>query len=60
MSEWDPQGRVREFGWGGMASTHYWVSPKDNLVVVTMEQTLPYSFLLEFALKGQIYDAIMN
>jgi len=45
---------------GGLASTHYWVSPKDKLVVVTMEQTLPYSFLLEFALKGQIYDAILK
>jgi CubicO group peptidase (beta-lactamase class C family) len=60
MSEWDPQGRVGEYGWGGMASTHYWVSPKDNLVVVTMEQTLPYSFLLEFALKGKIYDALID
>jgi CubicO group peptidase (beta-lactamase class C family) len=58
MSEWDPEGKVGEYGWGGMASTHYWISPKDKLVVVTMEQTLPYSFLLEFKLKGKIYDAI--
>lgn len=58
MSDWDPQGRVGEYGWGGMASTHYWISPKGRLVVVTMEQTLPYSFLLEFGLKGKIYSAI--
>ena len=50
--------RLAEYGWGGMASTHYWTSPKDDLVVVTMEQTLPFSLLLETALKGSIYDAI--
>ncbi len=58
MSDWDPAGRVGEYGWGGLASTHYWVSPKDELIVVTMEQTAPYSFLLEWELKKAIYDAI--
>jgi CubicO group peptidase (beta-lactamase class C family) len=57
-TEWDPAGRVGEYGWGGAASTHYWVSPKDHLVVVTMEQTMPYTFDLEFAVKGLIYDAL--
>ena len=57
-SDWDPKGRIGEYGWGGMASTHFWVSPKDDLIVVTMEQTLPYAWLLEFQLKGMIYDAI--
>jgi CubicO group peptidase (beta-lactamase class C family) len=60
MSEWDPQGRVGEYGWGGMASTHYWVSPGDDLVVITLEQTLPYSFMTEFVTKGLIYDAIID
>lgn len=58
MSRWDPEGRVGEFGWGGMASTHYWVSPRDELIVITLEQTLPFSFMTEFAVKGLIYDAI--
>jgi CubicO group peptidase (beta-lactamase class C family) len=57
-SEWDPAGRVGEYGWGGAASTHYWVSPKDRLVVVTMEQTMPYTFDVEFAVKGLIYDVL--
>ncbi|HVR87526.1 MAG TPA: serine hydrolase domain-containing protein [Planctomycetota bacterium] len=57
-TEWDKAGRVGEYGWGGAASTHYWASPKDRLVVVTMEQTMPYSFDVEFAVKGPIYDAI--
>ena len=58
MSDWDPAGRVGEYGWGGLASTHYWVSPKDDLIVITLEQTMPYSFMTEFAVKGLIYDAI--
>lgn len=58
--KWDPAGPVGEWGWGGMASTHYWASPKDDLVVVTMEQTLPYSFMLEWAVKQPIYDAIVK
>jgi CubicO group peptidase (beta-lactamase class C family) len=59
-TEWDPQARLGEYGWGGAASTHYWASPKDHLVVVTMEQTFPYSFDTEFALKGLIYDALLK
>jgi CubicO group peptidase (beta-lactamase class C family) len=59
-TEWDPSGREGEYGWGGAASTHYWVSPKDRLVVVTLEQTMPYSFDTEFAVKGLIYDAIVR
>jgi CubicO group peptidase (beta-lactamase class C family) len=48
---------VGEYGWGGAASTHYWVSPKDRLVVVTLEQRMPYSFETEFAVKKPIYEA---
>ena len=47
-----------EFGWGGAASTHYWVSPRDRLIVVTMEQRWPYSPETEDALKPVIYGAI--
>jgi CubicO group peptidase (beta-lactamase class C family) len=60
MSDWDPDGRVGEYGWGGAASTHYWVSPKDELVVLTLEQVMPYSFNTEWALKGLIYDALLD
>ena len=60
MSKWDPNGRVGEYGWGGAASTHYWISPKDNLIVLTLEQVMPYSFNTEWALKGLIYDALVD
>ncbi len=57
-STFDSDAPVGEYGWGGAASTHFWVSPKDDLAVITMEQTMPYTSSLEFALKGLVYDAI--
>ena len=60
MSKWDPDRRLGEYGWGGAASTHYWISPKDELVVLTLEQVMPYSFNTEWAIKGLVYDALMD
>ncbi len=54
----DPARKVGDYGWGGAASTHYWTSPHDDLVVVTMEQTMPFSFLLENKLKPVISAAV--
>ncbi len=56
--KWDPPGRVGEFGWGGKSSTHYWISPADGLCVVTLEQTEPYSFMTEWAVKTLFYEAM--
>ena len=58
QTNWNKAGRLGEYGWGGMLSTHFWVSPRDELVVITMEQTFPYGFMLEDALKPLIYGAI--
>jgi len=57
-SKFDPARKVGDYGWGGAASTHFWSSPEDDLIVITMEQTMPYSFLLETALKPVISAAI--
>ena len=32
----------------------------EHVVVVTMEQTFPYSFDTEFAVKGLIYEALVK
>ena len=58
QTDWNKAGRLGEYGWGGMLSTHFWISPADQLVVVTMEQTYPFDFLLEDALKPLIYASI--
>ena len=57
---WDESALIGEYGWGGAASTHYWICPQHDLVVVTMEQTMPYSGDLENVLKPLIYQAILK
>jgi len=47
-----------EFAWDGIASSHYWVSPKDKLAVVIMQQLMPFSMHADQMLKGPIYEAI--
>jgi len=47
-----------EYGWGGAASTHFWVSPKDELIVIALSQHMPFSGQLESTVKPIVYDAI--
>lgn len=49
-----------EYGWGGMASTHFWISPKHDLAVVALSQRIPFSGQLENAIKPIIYDSILE
>ena len=51
---------VGEYGWGGAASTHFLVSPKDELVVVALSQLMPFSAQLQNALKPLVYKAIVK
>ncbi|NQT03428.1 MAG: beta-lactamase family protein [Planctomycetes bacterium] len=52
-----PQG---EYGWGGAASTHFWISPKNELIVIALSQYIPFSSQLQNAVKSIIYDSILN
>jgi len=52
-----PQG---EYGWGGAASTHFWISPTDELIVIALSQYMPFSSQLQNALKSIIYESILN
>ncbi|HCO95640.1 MAG TPA: serine hydrolase [Phycisphaerales bacterium] len=53
-----PASRVGEYGWGGMASTHFWISPRDEIAVIVLTQHIPYSNRAERAVKPIIYEAI--
>jgi len=53
--EYVPQG---EYGWGGAASTHFWISPKHELAVVVLSQFMPFTFQCESAVKPLIYEAV--
>lgn len=56
--EWDPAARLGEYGWGGGASTHFWVSPRDDLIVVTFEQRTPQTYETQRLVKPLVYSAI--
>lgn len=60
VTNWDPEAHVGEFGWDGAASTHYWISPADKLIVVTLEQIMPYEWDSERGTKKIIYEAIQK
>jgi CubicO group peptidase (beta-lactamase class C family) len=50
-----------EFGWGGMASTAFWVDPHEELSVVFMTQLMPsttYNFRSQ--LKSIVYSALVD
>jgi CubicO group peptidase (beta-lactamase class C family) len=59
-SDADPASRVGEFGWGGLASTHFWISPRDEIAVVVLTQHIPYSNRAENAVKPIVYEAILD
>ena len=51
---------VGEYGWGGAASTHFWISPQDELVVIALQQFMPFSTLLEQTIKPIVYGAMIR
>lgn len=60
QSNWGFGGSTGEFGWGGAASTHFWISPEDGLVVITLRNFMPYEWTLEKELKSLIYKALKD
>ena len=60
----DPRNKHRahvgEYGWGGAASTHFWISPRDELIVIALSQRMPYSSQLQNAIQPLIYEAITD
>ena len=50
-----------DFYWGGMASTLFWVDPKEDLVVIFLTQLIPSStFNFRGQLKNLVYSAIVD
>lgn len=47
-----------EYGWGGAASTHFWIHPKHDLIVIALSQRMPYTSQLENTVKPLVYEAL--
>jgi CubicO group peptidase (beta-lactamase class C family) len=56
----DPAAIPGEYGWGGAASTHFWISPRHGLIVLALQQFMPYTSRLEASLKPIVYDSITD
>jgi CubicO group peptidase (beta-lactamase class C family) len=59
-TDYSRRSRVGEYGWGGAASTHFWISPQDDLAVVVLTQLMPFNFQMEHAVKPLVYDAVLD
>ncbi len=56
--EYAPYIPIGEYGWSGIASTHFWISPQHGLAVVVLVQRVPYTADLADDVKKIVYEAI--
>jgi CubicO group peptidase (beta-lactamase class C family) len=54
-------GSPGDFGWGGMASTVYWVDPVEDMVVIFLTQLMPSSsYPNRKELRALVYSALVD
>ena len=54
-------GSPGDFGWGGMASTVFWVDPLEDMTVLFLTQFIPSSFYpLRKELRAVLYQALVD
>jgi CubicO group peptidase (beta-lactamase class C family) len=58
LKEWGKQGHQGDYGWNGAGSTHFYISPKEDLIVIIMAQKSPYSNKLVGGLKPIIFQGL--
>jgi CubicO group peptidase (beta-lactamase class C family) len=57
----DPAGSEGEIQWGGIAGTHWWISPGTNSAVVLMTQRyMSFWHYFAFQIRREIYTALLN
>ena len=59
QTDWIPDSQVGEYGWIGGTSTEFWISPRDELVAITLAQHIPFSELSEKT-KPLVYATILK
>ena len=52
-------GSEGDFSWGGMASTYFWVDPREELIVIFMTQLMPSTtYPIRRELRTLVYSAV--
>jgi CubicO group peptidase (beta-lactamase class C family) len=60
-SSLDPQEAVGEFQWGGIAGTHWWISPRVNMAGLLMTQRqMAFLHPFSFEFKRLVYQAVIS
>ena len=59
QTDWVPASQIGEYGWIGGTSTEFWISPRDELVAITLAQHIPFS-ALSHTVKPMVYAAIVG
>ncbi len=50
-----------ELSWGGLASTHFWIDPKEDLIAIFMTQLIPSSsYNIRNELRALVYGALID
>ncbi len=59
-NEGESAGSLGEFGWGGAASTQFFVSPRENLVCIAMAQFMPSTTVYFQEVRKHLYQAVLE
>jgi CubicO group peptidase (beta-lactamase class C family) len=58
LSSWP--GSKGEFFWAGYAGTYFWIDPKEELIVISMTQSVTNRMKFRLLLRNLVYQAIIN
>ncbi|MBX3413229.1 MAG: beta-lactamase family protein [Pirellulales bacterium] len=56
----EPAGSVGAYGWGGAASTQFFIAPRENLVCVAMTQFMPATQLYVQELQKLVFQSLLE
>ena len=59
QTDWVLASQIGEYGWIGGTSTEFWISPRDELVAITLAQHIPFS-ALSHTVKPLAYAAVVE
>jgi CubicO group peptidase (beta-lactamase class C family) len=54
----EPAGSLGEYGWGGAASTQFFVAPRENLICIGMTQFMPATMLYFQEARKKLYTSL--
>ena len=49
-----------EYFWAGYAGTYFWIDPKEELIVISMTQSVTNRMKFRLLLRNLVYQAIIN